>query len=68
VAVLMQLGARQEVRQRVVHPRPVTGADGEVVLQGNAVQLTEQTSESFAASGLSVDDVYVGAVVDVEEQ
>jgi hypothetical protein len=30
--------------------------------------LTEEVSEDFAASGLSVDDVYVGAVVDVEEE
>ena len=44
------------------------GADRQVVLQRDAVQLAEQPGEGLAACSLSVDDVHVGAVVHVEQQ
>jgi hypothetical protein len=45
----------------------VNRSDGEVVLEGESVELTEQGSEQFAARGLPIDDVNIGAVVNVEE-
>lgn len=42
-------------------------SDGEVVLEGKSVELSKQGSELFAARGLSVDDMHVALVVDVED-
>ena len=67
VVVTVQVGSAEEVGQRVVDSRAVLCADGDVVLAGDAVQLAEQAGECLAASRLSVDDVDVGHVVDVEE-
>jgi hypothetical protein len=39
VAVAVQLGPTEEVGEYVVHSRAVLRADGEVVSQGDAVQL-----------------------------
>ena len=43
-------------------------ADGQVVAQGEAVQLAEQAGQQLAPCGLSVDDVNIRAVVHVEQQ
>jgi hypothetical protein len=45
----------------------VNRSDGEVVMEGEGVELTEQGSEQFAARSLPIDDVNVGAVVNVEK-
>ena len=42
-------------------------ANGEVILAGDTVELTEQAGERLAARCLPVDDVDIGEVVDVEE-
>ena len=63
----VQLGSAEEVGQRVVDAWAVLRADGDVVLARDAVQLTKQAGERFAARRLAVDDVHVGHVVDVEE-
>ena len=60
VVVAVQLGSTEEVGQRVVHPWAVYRADGNVVLEGEAVQLTEQDGEHLAACGLPIDDVDIG--------
>jgi hypothetical protein len=41
--------------------------NGDVVLASDAVELTEQASEGFAARCLPVDNVNIGEVVDVEQ-
>jgi hypothetical protein len=40
---------------------------GEVVLEGERVELTKQGSELFAARGLAIDDVHIAFVVDAED-
>jgi hypothetical protein len=67
VAVSVQLRTAEEVGERVVYAGAVHCADVDVVLAGDAVQLTEQASEGLAARRLPVDDVHVGEVVDVEQ-
>ncbi len=68
MVVMVQLGSTEEVGYHVVHARAMLSSNGQVVAQGNAVQLTQQASECFTACCLSVDDMHVGAVVDVEQQ
>ena len=63
----VQLGAAEEIRQRVVHAGAVLGADGDVVGEGDAVELPQQAGEGLAARRLAVDDVHVGEVINVEE-
>jgi hypothetical protein len=67
VVVAVQIGPAEEVGERVVDSRAVLRANGDVVLAGDAVELTEQASEGLAACRLPVDDVHVGGVVDVKE-
>jgi hypothetical protein len=67
VVVVVQLGSTEEVGEDVVHSWAVLCANGEVVLAGNTVELTEQAGERLAARCLTVDDVDVGEVVHVEE-
>jgi hypothetical protein len=66
--MLVQLGAGQEVCQRVVDAGPVASLYEEVVSEGGSVELSEQASERLAACALSIDDVHVGAVVDEKEE
>jgi hypothetical protein len=64
----VQLSPAEEVGESVLDSRPVAGPNGEVVAQGDAVELAQEAGEGWAASRLTVDDVYIGAVVDVEHQ
>jgi len=66
--VMVERWTAEEVGQHVVHSGPVLRADGQVVAQGQAVQLTEEASQHLAACRLPVDDVNVRAVVHVEQQ
>jgi hypothetical protein len=68
VVVVVECGAGEEVGQRVVDSRTMNRLDGEVVVKSESVQLTKQGSELFAARSLPIDDVHIGAVVNVEEQ
>jgi hypothetical protein len=45
----------------------VNCSDGEVVLECERVESTKQGSELSAARRLAIDDVYIAAIVDVEE-
>jgi hypothetical protein len=67
VALLMELGTRQKVCQYIVDSWSMLCSDGDVVLQSDAVQLTQKRCESLAACRLSIDDVHVGCVIDVKE-
>jgi hypothetical protein len=67
VALLMELGTRQKICQHIVNPWSMLCSDGNVVLQSDAVQLTQKRCESLAACRLSIDDVHVGCVIDVKE-
>jgi hypothetical protein len=46
VIVPMQFWPAEEVSEGVLHSRSVSGADGEVVAQGDGVELAEKASES----------------------
>lgn len=65
--VVMQLGAAEEVSQRIVHTWPMLGLDGDIIAESDAVKLTKEASEHFTPSCLSIDDVYISAVIDIEE-
>jgi hypothetical protein len=59
--------AAEEIGPDVLDSGPTLGLNGDVV-EGDAVQLGQEAGECFAAGRLAVDDVNVGAVIDVEEQ
>ena len=67
VVVLMQLGARQEVSEHVVHSAAVAGVDADVVCERDRVDLTQQAGEAAGSRGLPVDDVDICRVVDEEQ-
>ena len=67
VLIAVELRSAEEVGERVVDARTVHSAYGHVVREGQAVQLPQQAGEQLAARRLSIDDMHVGCVVDVEQ-